>query len=59
VNTCISTTQVQIDDCDTQDYECLCHAWEAQLTCWNNCPDSNLNSGAASSVTSYCGAFSA
>ncbi|KAF2100621.1 hypothetical protein NA57DRAFT_54699 [Rhizodiscina lignyota] len=59
VKTCLATTQVQVDNCDQTDYECLCAAYNAQLTCYNNCPNDAGRSTPQSFVTSYCQAASA
>jgi len=55
---CKQTTQVQIDNCGGNDWACLCAAYEAQLTCYNQCPGDAGRAPSQNQVTQFCMAAS-
>ncbi|KAF2461455.1 hypothetical protein BDY21DRAFT_368673 [Lineolata rhizophorae] len=59
VDSCLATTQIQVDGCDANDWQCLCDAYEQVVTCWNNCPNSDQAFGDEQTKTSYCNAAEA
>ncbi|KAK0702607.1 hypothetical protein B0T21DRAFT_388026 [Apiosordaria backusii] len=43
VESCLGSEKAKLANCNTGDYDCQCAAWQAILTCYNNCPnDSRL-----------------
>ncbi|KAH6899989.1 hypothetical protein B0T10DRAFT_600317 [Thelonectria olida] len=54
VTQCLETTTDQANDCKTTDYDCLCSAYQAVATCYNNCPNDPRASDAESQVKIYC-----
>ncbi|KAK4176066.1 hypothetical protein QBC36DRAFT_14455 [Triangularia setosa] len=44
VESCLGSEKAKLAACNTGDYDCQCAAWQAILTCYNNCPnDSRLH----------------
>ncbi|KAK5987114.1 hypothetical protein PT974_11232 [Cladobotryum mycophilum] len=59
VTRCIETEQSKVNDCgNNQNYACLCSAYQAILTCYNNCPHDSRQPAAKSQVDSFCNAAS-
>ncbi|KZL77000.1 GPI anchored serine-threonine rich protein, partial [Colletotrichum tofieldiae] len=54
VEACLSSETAKVKDCDTLDYDCLCAAYQAVATCYNNCPKDSRAPSAQNEVTIYC-----
>ncbi|UPL00904.1 hypothetical protein LCI18_011838 [Fusarium solani-melongenae] len=54
VKRCLETENAKAEDCKADDWDCLCAAYEAIVTCYNNCPDDTRASSAQSQVQIYC-----
>ncbi|KAM0429361.1 hypothetical protein ACHAPT_006579 [Fusarium lateritium] len=54
VKRCLETENAKAEDCKPEDWDCLCAAYEAIATCFNNCPDDSRASSAQSQVKVYC-----
>ncbi|KAI8672568.1 hypothetical protein LRP88_02921 [Fusarium phalaenopsidis] len=54
VKRCLETENAKAEDCKGDDWDCLCAAYEAIATCFNNCPDDTRASSAQSQVQIYC-----
>lgn len=54
VTRCLKTETDKAGACDTTDYDCLCAAYEAIATCYNNCPNDDRAPAARHQVTAYC-----
>jgi len=59
VTRCLETTTAKVNDCKPADYACLCAAYEAVVTCYNNCPNDPRGPPTQNQVDSYCRAASA
>ncbi|KAJ9156158.1 hypothetical protein NKR23_g889 [Pleurostoma richardsiae] len=55
VETCLDTENNILASCGTNDYNCECAAYQAIVTCFNNCPDDQRKSQMEGQVTLYCG----
>ncbi|KAM5352345.1 hypothetical protein ACJ41O_005068 [Fusarium nematophilum] len=51
---CLETETKKAEDCEVSDYDCLCAAHEAIVTCYNNCPDDSRASDAKSQEQIHC-----
>ncbi|EGR52594.1 uncharacterized protein TRIREDRAFT_119963 [Trichoderma reesei QM6a] len=51
---CLSSTTKTANSCKPTDYECLCAAYQAVLTCYNNCPNDIRAPSVQQQVDSYC-----
>ncbi|KAF4497001.1 CFEM domain containing protein [Fusarium agapanthi] len=54
VKRCLETENAKVQDCKSNDWDCLCAAYEAVATCFNNCPDDSRASSAQSQVQVNC-----
>ncbi|KAM4065630.1 hypothetical protein HRG_010642 [Hirsutella rhossiliensis] len=54
VTSCLRSETAKVQECKTTDYDCLCAAYEAVATCYNNCPDDIRAPDAHSQVTNFC-----
>jgi hypothetical protein len=54
VEQCKATQTDRIDACTTQDWDCLCPAYEAFRTCYNNCPNDTDIPSVEGQVTIFC-----
>ncbi|KAK1984867.1 hypothetical protein LZ30DRAFT_710364 [Colletotrichum cereale] len=54
VEACLSSENAKVKDCNSVDYDCLCAAYQAVATCYNNCPKDPRASPAQSQVTVFC-----
>ncbi|KAI5462526.1 hypothetical protein BGZ63DRAFT_216429 [Mariannaea sp. PMI_226] len=54
VTRCLETENTKASDCKTTDYDCLCDAYQAIATCYNNCPNDPRVGTAESQVKIYC-----
>ncbi|KAK0666375.1 hypothetical protein QBC41DRAFT_151210 [Cercophora samala] len=39
VESCLGSEKAKLAACGQSDYDCSCAAWQAILTCYNNCPN--------------------
>ncbi|KAF4989145.1 hypothetical protein FGRMN_9330 [Fusarium graminum] len=46
VKRCLETENAKVEACKATDWDCLCAAYEAVATCYNNCPD-DVRAGSA------------
>ncbi|KAL6856493.1 hypothetical protein J3F83DRAFT_752747 [Trichoderma novae-zelandiae] len=51
---CLGSTTKTANSCDPTDYVCLCAAYQAVLTCYNNCPNDIRGPSVQQQVDSYC-----
>ncbi|KAI6784456.1 uncharacterized protein J7T54_006501 [Emericellopsis cladophorae] len=51
---CLETEAPKAENCASTDLECLCYAYQAIATCYNNCPDDTRAAPAMNQVTAYC-----
>ncbi|KAF5018542.1 hypothetical protein F66182_9476 [Fusarium sp. NRRL 66182] len=51
---CLETENAKVEDCEANDWDCLCASYEAVATCFNNCPDDTRASSAQSNVQLNC-----
>jgi len=56
VDVCVEGYQNRIAGCqkNANDWICLCDVYTDVLTCYNNCPDSNMKPPVQNQVTQYC-----
>ncbi|KAF7547098.1 hypothetical protein G7Z17_g7955 [Cylindrodendrum hubeiense] len=54
VTKCLETEENKPANCGSTDYGCLCAAYQAIATCYNNCPSDSRASSAQNDVTVYC-----
>ncbi|KAF5967326.1 CFEM domain-containing protein [Fusarium coicis] len=54
VKRCLETENAKVEGCKANDWDCLCAAYEAVATCFNNCPDDLRASSAQSQVQVNC-----
>ncbi|KAF4952310.1 hypothetical protein FGADI_6848 [Fusarium gaditjirri] len=54
VKRCLETENAKVQDCKSNDWDCLCASYEAVATCFNNCPDDPRASSAQSQVQINC-----
>ncbi|KAF2998165.1 hypothetical protein E8E13_002972 [Curvularia kusanoi] len=56
VDACVEGYQARIQSCqkNNNDWICLCDVYTDVLTCYNNCPDSNMKPPVQNQVTQYC-----
>ncbi|EHK20592.1 uncharacterized protein TRIVIDRAFT_48810 [Trichoderma virens Gv29-8] len=54
VTRCLKTETDKATACSSTDYDCLCAAYEAIATCYNNCPNDDRAPAARNQVTAYC-----
>ncbi|KUI55438.1 hypothetical protein VP1G_02733 [Cytospora mali] len=54
VDQCLSDTEARQKQCDTTDYSCQCAAYQAEYTCFNNCPHDSRQSTYGGLVSQYC-----
>ncbi|KAF4466145.1 phospholipase d1 [Fusarium albosuccineum] len=54
VKRCLETENAKAEDCKGDDWDCLCAAYEAIATCFNNCPDDTRAADTQSQVKVYC-----
>jgi len=55
VETCLSTEKDKLASCKTDEYNCECAAWQAILTCYNNCPNDPRQLTDAGQRDIFCG----
>ncbi|KAL7793571.1 hypothetical protein V8C37DRAFT_401874 [Trichoderma ceciliae] len=51
---CLKSTTLTANSCKPTDYDCLCAAYQAVLTCYNNCPNDIRGPSVQQQVDSYC-----
>ncbi|PNP54844.1 hypothetical protein THARTR1_04533 [Trichoderma harzianum] len=51
---CLGSTTKTANSCKPTDYDCLCAAYQAVLTCYNNCPNDIRAPSVQQQVDSYC-----
>ncbi|EGX93761.1 hypothetical protein CCM_02030 [Cordyceps militaris CM01] len=54
VSRCLKTETDKVTACDQTDFNCLCAAYQAVATCYNNCPNDTRGPSAVANVTAYC-----
>jgi hypothetical protein len=54
VERCLSTETDKVEACESTDYDCLCAAYEAIATCYNNCPNDSRAAPAQNQVLVFC-----
>ncbi|PHH89859.1 hypothetical protein CDD83_5093 [Cordyceps sp. RAO-2017] len=54
VSHCLASEQGKAQSCPATDYDCLCAAYEAVATCYNNCPNDPRAPDARHQVANYC-----
>ncbi|KAM0344602.1 hypothetical protein ACHAPU_007376 [Fusarium lateritium] len=54
VKRCLETENAKVEACKTDDWDCLCAAYEAVATCFNNCPDDTRAGSAKGQVQINC-----
>lgn len=56
VDACVEGYQDRIAGCqkNANDWICMCDVYTDVLTCYNNCPDSNMKPPVQNQVTQYC-----
>ncbi|PNY27470.1 Uncharacterized protein TCAP_02592 [Tolypocladium capitatum] len=54
VTQCLSTETVKVQSCGPADYDCLCAAYQAVATCYNNCPNDPRAAPARGQVITFC-----
>ncbi|KAK1654446.1 hypothetical protein BDP81DRAFT_415748 [Colletotrichum phormii] len=54
VEACLTSENAKVKDCNSTDYDCLCAAYQAVATCYNNCPKDSRASPAQNQVTIFC-----
>lgn len=56
VDACVAGYQDRIKGCEKKanDWICMCDVYNDVLTCYNNCPDSNMKPPVQNQVTQYC-----
>ncbi|KAF7554197.1 hypothetical protein G7046_g6877 [Stylonectria norvegica] len=54
VTRCLESETAKVSACRTTEYDCLCAAYEAVATCYNNCPHDPRASDAQSQVKIFC-----
>jgi hypothetical protein len=56
VDACVEGYQHRIEGCqkNANDWICMCDVYTDVLTCYNNCPDSNMKPPVQNQVTQYC-----
>ncbi|KAL7896492.1 hypothetical protein HDV63DRAFT_401299 [Trichoderma sp. SZMC 28014] len=51
---CLKSTTANANNCNPTDYTCLCAAYQAIYTCYNNCPSDIRAPAVQNQVDSYC-----
>ncbi|KAM0450137.1 hypothetical protein ACHAPV_004424 [Trichoderma viride] len=51
---CLKSTTANANNCNATDYTCLCAAYQAIYTCYNNCPSDIRAPSVQNQVDSYC-----
>ncbi|KAM0519474.1 hypothetical protein ACHAPE_003648 [Trichoderma viride] len=51
---CLKSTTANANNCNATDYTCLCAAYQAIFTCYNNCPSDIRAPSVQNQVDSYC-----
>ncbi|TQV92021.1 hypothetical protein IF1G_09093 [Cordyceps javanica] len=54
VTRCLKTENDKAGACASTDFDCLCAAYQAIATCYNNCPNDDRAPSARAQVTAYC-----
>ncbi|GKU01061.1 phospholipase d1 protein [Fusarium langsethiae] len=54
VKRCLETENAKVEECKPTDWDCLCPAYEAVATCFNNCPDDPRAGSAKGQVQINC-----
>ncbi|KAJ6440402.1 CFEM domain-containing protein [Purpureocillium lavendulum] len=54
VTNCLASETKKASDCAAADWDCLCAAYEAIATCYNNCPKDPRAAPAKQQVGTYC-----
>ncbi|TDZ39786.1 hypothetical protein C8035_v002210 [Colletotrichum spinosum] len=54
LETCLESENAKVAACKSVDYDCLCAAYQAVATCYNNCPNDVRASPAQGQVTTFC-----
>ncbi|KAF2155561.1 hypothetical protein K461DRAFT_290581 [Myriangium duriaei CBS 260.36] len=54
LDACLGSTNGQVQACAANDYTCLCYAYQAVKTCYNNCPNDPRAPSAGNQVTQFC-----
>ncbi|KAH7149516.1 hypothetical protein B0J13DRAFT_606637 [Dactylonectria estremocensis] len=54
VTSCLESEEAKVGACGSTDYGCLCAAYQAVRTCYNNCPNDSRASSVDNQVTVYC-----
>ncbi|OAA55419.1 hypothetical protein ISF_07930 [Cordyceps fumosorosea ARSEF 2679] len=54
VSRCLKTETDKVTACVQTDFECLCAAYQAVATCYNNCPNDARAPSAQVQVSAYC-----
>ncbi|KAM3500002.1 hypothetical protein MY10362_006793 [Beauveria mimosiformis] len=54
VTRCLETENDKVTACNQADLNCLCAAYQAVATCYNNCPNDARAPSARAQVTVYC-----
>ncbi|KAK4191144.1 hypothetical protein QBC35DRAFT_36600 [Podospora australis] len=55
VEACLSSQTDILNKCGAQDYNCRCAAWEAIITCYNNCPNDTRKFESQGQKEIFCG----
>ncbi|KAL0942425.1 uncharacterized protein CTRU02_200311 [Colletotrichum truncatum] len=54
VETCLTSENNKVKACKADDWDCLCAAYQAVATCYNNCPNDPRASPAQQQVGVFC-----
>ncbi|CEJ80194.1 Putative Gpi anchored serine-threonine rich protein [[Torrubiella] hemipterigena] len=54
VTTCLGTENAKVNACAPSDWDCLCAAYQAVATCYNNCPNDARAAPAQQQVGVFC-----
>ncbi|KAL2149165.1 hypothetical protein VTH82DRAFT_8513 [Thermothelomyces myriococcoides] len=55
VESCLSTQRAKLDNCDNEEWNCLCSSWQEILGCYINCPDDERQKEDAGQRDIFCG----
>lgn len=53
---CLATTQVQVQACQPNEWQCLCDGYTSVQTCYGNCPGDPGKNGVDQQKIAYCNA---
>ncbi|GAB7361554.1 hypothetical protein MBLNU230_g1607t1 [Neophaeotheca triangularis] len=56
VNTCLAGEQSKVNNCEPNDWDCMCENQELVVRCYNDCPSDPRRSAEESKQVQYCDA---